>query len=167
MVGFQALIKNIMRDMWRKQGLLGRFPITPDKWSSYLHIDIIINPWNSFCFLFHTVFTYSTSFELCSGNAGPILYMNVGPHPAGLQAPILPIMERREGPTPDNHGLADGRVLLARKKVLEWHATVWQKAVRAGPLSPLLGGGGGDQYQVGSSVTRETSRGACPSPPLW
>lgn len=65
------------------------------------------------------VFIYSTSFELCNGNTGPILYMNVGPHPAGLQALYLPIPERRKEPILDDSGLAAGGVLLVRKKVLE------------------------------------------------
>ena len=165
MVGFQALVENIMRDMWRKQGLLGRFPITPDKWSSYPHIDITINPRNSFCFIFHMVFIYSTSFELCSGNTGPVLYMNVGPHPAGLHALYLPILESREQPLLDNNGLADGGVVLARKKVLEWHATVWQKAVRAGPPSPLLGGGGVTSIRLAQQLPGKQADGHAPHLP--
>ena len=42
------------------------------------------------------VFIYSTSFELCSRNTGPILCMNVRPHPVGLQALYLPILEIEE-----------------------------------------------------------------------
>ena len=42
----------------------------------------------------------------------------------------------------DINGLADGGVLPVWKKVLGWHATVWQKAVRAWQQSPRSCGEG-------------------------
>ena len=128
--------------MWRKQELLGLFQITPDKWSSYPHID---NKNQSLKFLLldishdiHILYLlwtlqwkYWTNFiHECRATpcrpASPVLA-----HPGdGGKEPILN--------NKDINGLVDGGVLPVWKKVLEWHATMWQKTVRMWWQSPLL-----------------------------
>ena len=67
----------------------------------------------------------------------------------------------------DINGLVDGESYLSERR--SWNdmpSCGRRQSGHGSSLLSLLGGGGGYQYQVGSSVTRETSRGACPSPPL-
>ena len=133
--------------MWRKQELLGRFQITPDKWSSYPHIDnknqslkfflLYISHGIHILYLLWTLqWKHWTNFiHECQATpcrpASPVLA-----HPGdGGKEPILN--------NKDINGLVDGGVLPVWKKVLEWHAIVWQKVVRAWQQSPPAPGGRG------------------------
>ena len=130
--------------MWRKQELLGRFQITPDKWSSYPHTDnknqslkfflLYISHGIHILYLLWTLqWKHWTNFiHECQATpcrpASPVLA-----HPGdGGKEPILN--------NKDINGLVDGGVLPVWKKILEWHAIVWQKVVRAWQQSPLAPG---------------------------
>ena len=99
-----------------------------------------------------------------------------GLHPAGLQALYLPSLktEGRDQSQQQRHQWFNGwGILHVWNKVLEWHPTVCSRWW-AGHGSSLrfrgekeVTGQRGNWHQVGSLVTRETSRGALSSLLLW